>query len=85
MTIHHPGPTMRQQTPWKAGGNSALRSPELHDFSDLRGADGQPRHPLRWALALLALLVIGQVVASQRSELPVAQANPELLLSAASH
>jgi hypothetical protein len=39
-----------------------LSAPELHDFSDLRSANGQSSHMFRWAIALVALLAIGHFV-----------------------
>ena len=40
-------------------GPEALRCPELHDFSDLRGTDGRIDRPVIIVLALAALLTIG--------------------------
>jgi hypothetical protein len=42
--------------------NVHLSAPELHDFSDLPGANGQSNHMLRWVIAIVALLTIGHFV-----------------------
>jgi hypothetical protein len=40
-------------------GPEALRCPELHDFSDLHGANGRIDRPIIIVLAVAALLTIG--------------------------
>jgi hypothetical protein len=42
--------------------NVHLSAPELHDFSDLRSANGQSNHVFRWVIAIVALLTIGHFV-----------------------
>jgi hypothetical protein len=39
--------------------NFDLSAPEIHDFSDLRLADGRKRHMLRWVIAIAAVLTVG--------------------------
>jgi hypothetical protein len=39
--------------------NFDLSAPEIHDFSDLRLADGQKGHMLRWVIAIAAVLTVG--------------------------
>lgn len=55
---------------WPILGPEALRCPELHDFSDLRDANGRVNRPLIVALALAAVLTIGHFVQPGQSSAP---------------
>ena len=55
---------------WPILGPEALRCTELHDFSDLRGADGRINRPLIAALVLATVLTIGHFVQHGQSSAP---------------
>ena len=54
---------------WPILGPEALRCPELHDFSDLRG-ESRVNRPLIAALALAAVLTVGHFVKHGQSSAP---------------
>jgi hypothetical protein len=52
----------RRQLPRDRNVSLHLLAPKVHDFSDLRGEDVRPGSPLRWVLAIAALLTLGNLV-----------------------
>lgn len=63
-----------QQPQWMTS-NIHLSAPELHDFSDLRSTDGQPKHMLRWVIAIATVLIVSHFVFNPLGVAPATQAS----------
>jgi hypothetical protein len=62
---------MSIDAPHRAVVPDALRCPDLHDFSDLRGGNGRLNRPLLIVLAAAAVLTFGHFVYHGTDQAPV--------------